>query len=151
MPFFECKDCKSFDPNQNLCCNMKAERDHNYTSPEGIACVFFELKLQKKEKKPMTCKCEGCKHTFEPIDPRLQEAWDKRKELLKQSTLLQARGVADPFAFTNAKSYSAVTKGIAAEAHADLIFIDAVLEVHGDVVMTWDGDDCCTVLGVTFK
>ena len=126
-PMKTCGTCDSFQEGYCLTFNY-------FTSSLAQACVDHVSK-----EKPMTCKCSECKN-FEPkVDTaKVQEAWKKRKRLYAEGNKLYA------------KSRKLYAEGRKLYAEGDLHFCNAVLEVHGNVELLWDGDGC-TVEGVTYK
>jgi hypothetical protein len=66
----------------------------------------------------------------------IQEAWSKRRELYAEGDKLYAEG--DKLWTEGDKLWA---EGDKLRAEGDLVFINAVIFVHGNVKIKWDGED----------
>ena len=74
----------------------------------------------------------------------IQQAWDKRREMYTEGNKLFAEGNK-----LYAEGNKLHAEGNKLHAEGDLVFINAILVIHGDVVIKWEGNDCA-VCGVKY-
>ena len=90
--------------------------------------------------------CENCKNYQPKVDvAKAQKAWEERNYLRAEGNKLRAEGNK-----LYAEGNKLRAEGDKLCAEGNLIFINVVIEVYGNVEIKWNGD-CAVVEGVEYK